>query len=369
MSVCGDRHGTGVSLNIKSSPVRFPASGRIDGLSRYLFVLVASLVFPLASSAQPRAQGQQPVAETKPPPEPVVLATVDENPIYAGEVQSLLAAIPRQEMLKPKQRAQVEAVLLNQLIGQRLVVKYLRRIDEFISAHHVDAAVEDLRDKLAQQKRKLEDHLQRKGITESALRAEIEWRMSWKRYVTRRVTDKVLEDYFEDHRADYDGRQLRLQHLLLKLAAGDGEARHKEVISKAAKIREQIVAGQLSFDEAVARHSQAPSSDNAGDVGFVHRHGQLTEQFLAAGFRLKPGEISPPVTTQFGVHLIRCAEIKPGQKKWSDVGNQLRSAVIRRGFKKIVQNERKNAKVSFTGRGPYLDPEKNELVVPEKNEQ
>lgn len=289
--------------------------------------------------------------------QPVVVATVDDKPIYAGEVQAMLKTIPRYQSQSGERRTRVEAELLRQLVGRRLVLHYLHRKDQAISHHHVDDAVADLKKSLVAQKRTLDGYLKQQGITEAALRADFEWRLSWESYIKRRITDKVLEDHFNKHLADYDGRQLRIQHMLLKFSAKDRDQR----LAEAERIKKQISAGQLSFEDAVQKYSQSPSKKKGGDIGFIHRHGKMVEPFLQAAFQLSPGQISSPVITSFGVHLIRCSELKPGEKKWTDVQDELRRTIILRGFNTIVGVERQQAQVHFTGRGAYLDPETGEL--------
>ncbi|MEK6249691.1 MAG: peptidylprolyl isomerase, partial [Planctomycetales bacterium] len=337
--------------------------GLLRQLLRCQTMLVAlsapSLIFAQPVSDKPvsdkSAKVDQAVAD-----QPVVVATVDNDPIYAGEVQAMLKVIPRQKTYSDINRARVEGEILNQLIGRRLVVHYLRRKDQAISHHHIDDAVADLRKNLEAQKQALDGFLKKQGITESALRADFDWRLSWESYINNRVTDDVLKKHFDKHRADHDGRQLKLKHLLLKFK-DQGHNDKDQRIAEAQRIRDQITADQLTFEDAVQQYSQAPSRNKGGDTGFVHRHGEMVEPFLQAAFQLQPGQISPPVTTPFGVHLILCSELKPGDKKWADVRDELRHDVIFRGFKAIVDVERQEAQVHFTGRGAYIDPDSGEL--------
>jgi parvulin-like peptidyl-prolyl isomerase len=291
------------------------------------------------------------------------VATVDSVPVYAGEVADAIQRLRLGDKLPESDLPRLEAQVLSQLIDERLALLYLVRHGEAVSKHLVDAALAELTSKLQQKKIALDDYLAQRGFTEAALRTQFTWRMSWERYLAKRVTDEVLQKHFDANRRDFDGTRVRVRHILFRppKASPDEVAAAKQ---RAAILRDQILANKITFTDAAAKYSAAPTAKEGGDVGLISRYGEMVEPFAAAAFALEIDEISPPVETQFGVHLIQCTEIKPGDKKWTDVADRLRSAVIQRGFRAIVRSQRPRVKVEFTGRAPYFDPATGQLKLP-----
>ena len=70
----------------------------------------------------------------------------------------------------------------------------------------------------------------------------------------------------------------------------------------------ELKAGK-DFEELAKKFSSCPSWKNGGDLGFFSR-GQMVKEFEDAAFNLEPGQISGPVRTQFGIHIIKLLEKK-----------------------------------------------------------
>ncbi len=83
----------------------------------------------------------------------------------------------------------------------------------------------------------------------------------------------------------------------------------KETVKKRLnEIRDQIISGETTFAEMARKHSEDPgSAASGGDLGFWKR-GELAPEFEATALRMKPGDISRPVETKFGFHIIQLIE-------------------------------------------------------------
>ena len=79
---------------------------------------------------------------------------------------------------------------------------------------------------------------------------------------------------------------------------------------EALKIKADIENGKISFEDAAAKYSKCPSgSRSGGDLGGFGR-GQMVKPFEDAAFKAPVGEITEPVQTQFGYHLIKVTAAK-----------------------------------------------------------
>ncbi|MBN1585483.1 peptidyl-prolyl cis-trans isomerase [Candidatus Uhrbacteria bacterium] len=77
-------------------------------------------------------------------------------------------------------------------------------------------------------------------------------------------------------------------------------------------VREKIEDGG-DFGALASEYSDdTASAANGGDLGWFGR-GEMVPEFESAAFSMEPGEVSPPIKTQFGYHIIRVEEVRNGQ--------------------------------------------------------
>lgn len=126
------------------------------------------------------------------------------------------------------------------------------------------------------------------------------------------ISDEEVKKYFEDNKEMFKGEaSVRAKHILI-----DNEDKAKE-------IKEKINNG-LSFEDAAREFSTCPSSSQGGDLGTFTR-GKMVPEFENAAFELEIGQISEPVKTQFGYHLIKVDEKLPEvMKSFDEVKDSLK---------------------------------------------
>lgn len=129
------------------------------------------------------------------------------------------------------------------------------------------------------------------------------------------VTDPEIEAYYKDHRNEYEVKERRrARHILLKISKDGDEESIEKIREKAEKIRDQIENGEDFADLAKENSEDVGSAKNGGELGFFSR-GMLEKPFEEAVFSMKEGEVSKPVLTRFGWHIIELEDIEPGRVK------------------------------------------------------
>ncbi|MCH5375006.1 MAG: peptidylprolyl isomerase, partial [Planctomycetes bacterium] len=227
----------------------------------------------------------------------------------------------------------------------RLVLDYLQSVGEGATQAELDRAVLRLQKVAEQQGDDWTEFVHRSGLDPARLRQQLAWEIGWTRFLEKHVTDENLQRYFEQHRREFDGSQVRVAHLLLRVASPQDPAAVAATIQRADGIRKQIVDGQLTFADAARQFSEAPTAKDGGAIGMIGRRGPMPEAFSAAAFALDAGQVSDPVVSRFGVHLIQSLEIVPGDKTWRDVRDNLQQAVTRYLFRWAADRQRPRATI------------------------
>lgn len=112
-----------------------------------------------------------------------------------------------------------------------------------------------------------------------------------------------LRTYFEENQDQYGKDEIHARHILIQLPEDASQAQVQSAEQQIADIQRQLEEG-ADFAEMARQYSDGPSGSDGGDLGWFGR-GQMVAPFEEAAFALEEGEISDPVRTQFGVHLIK----------------------------------------------------------------
>ncbi len=305
---------------------------------------------PAAAAVQPAAADAGPVA-----------ATVNGVPIYAADVDRPFELMQKAGQLGKEDPRWIKARMLSQLVDRQVADQALMSDKTLYTEEEVETQLKQLREAAQKQGATLEQLAAAQGVSIDKLRQDVTFRIATQRYVQKQL-NTVLPDYVRQHKAEFDGTEIRAKHIMLRpVGYADSVDSLK---ARAESIREEIASGNIDFDAAARKYSHAPSREQGGDVGFIPRRGVMLEPFSAALFQLKPGEISEPVATTLGVHLIQAGEVKPGTKDIKESLQLIQQLVAEDVLKRLISEQRSRAKIEFTGAVPYFKPGTEELATP-----
>ncbi len=160
-----------------------------------------------------------------------------------------------------------------------------------------------------------------------------------KRVITGMAMEKILSDvsvseqdvqaFYDEHKAAFEVPEtVKASHILIQVSKDAGKKDWGEAKKKLVALRKDILAKKISFEDAAKANSSCPSKARGGDLGFFAK-GQMVPEFDEVAFKTKVGEISAPVKTQFGYHLVKVTDHKDSSiKPLDDVKDDIRQQLL-----------------------------------------
>jgi len=254
-------------------------------------------------------------------PLPDVVATVEGQEIKKEELeQALTAALARQgipaDQLPGDQKTQGYRMLLNDLITEKLVTK--RSADIEVKEEDVTAQFEQFRSRFGSSET-FDEQMKQAGQSVEKIKTDIRAYLKQQNWVQDQVkdapkaTDADAEEYYTKNPSDFKKpEQVRASHILVTVAADATEEQVGEKKKAADAILARVKGGE-AFDKLASELSEDPSAkQNAGDLNFFTRE-QMVPEFANAAFGMKKGDISEPVKSQFGFHIIQVTDRKDAE--------------------------------------------------------
>ncbi len=162
-----------------------------------------------------------------------------------------------------------------------------------------------------------------------------------------KVDDAAIQSYYDEHKQEYE--QVTASHILIRfkgssvaLRPGEKDLTEEEALAKAKELREKIVKGGDFAAISKAESDDTGSGANGGSLGTFGR-GRMVPVFEQAAFSLPVGEVSEPLKSQFGYHLIKVE--KRESKTLAEVTPQIEAQLKPALARKAVDDLRKGIPV------------------------
>ncbi len=264
-----------------------------------------------------------PVAEREGPPKAAgPVAMVNGAPVTAeafnAQVEQLLAA----GRVEPKMLWELRQQLVDNLINQELLEQSVKGADVEVTEADIDAKLVEARADFDLFKKMnpgttatFEQMLTSLGMDPNAPREGFAKAIVIERLLESRGYIKPSE---EEVRAFYDGNlerfsapeRARASHILVKVADSASEADWAAAQVRAEALAAEAKAPGADFPELAKQKSEGPSGPGGGDLGFFTRD-KMVKPFADAVWGMDTGEVSDPVRTRFGWHVIKKTEHQP----------------------------------------------------------
>ncbi|WP_331962925.1 peptidylprolyl isomerase [Candidatus Binatus sp.] len=298
----------------------------------------------------PNPAGEAQTDEPPPPPAPVasdeppepstpaldkVVASVDGDPITMREVKDFAAQHGQPIQTDDFASSDAAKAAVKALIGEKLLEQEVKKYDDKVDDAQIDKYIQQLRQDKHLSDAEFRAQLQASGMSYDELRKrarlDIEKAMMIEQEVRAKidVSDAEIKAYYDAHKEDFTitKERFKLAQILIALPPNPTAAQVSAAQKKADMIRARAAKGD-DFSALARVYSDDESKSNGGELGWF-APSDVMDQILAAVKPLKPGEISAPVRTSHGIHIVKLEEHEvPGVQPLNEVKAPIRAQLI-----------------------------------------
>ncbi len=304
-------------------------------ISAVALVILLAVVACQLGADQPKSVAPK-TTKTAAKSDSPVLVRVNGQPITEADLDFFAKKILK---LTAAEVAQKREQLIEQLIERQLLRAFLAQKKVAAEPARLDLHFTQVKTRLKDRGEDFDKLLAKSGFTEESWRSELKLPLDWDEYVRRQTTDDKLRDVWKTRKHEFDGSEVRAAQIALK---GDDPAADEK---RLAELRQQIVAGKLTFADAAKMHSQAPAAAKGGDLGRFGFRGKQPPPYPQITFGLKVGEVSEPVRSPFGVLLLTVTERIDGQLSLEDARPEILQQLSIEMQRDVLKQERAKAKI------------------------
>mgnify|MGYP001574134023 CR=1 FL=1 len=275
-----------------------------------------------------------------------VIATVNGKKITQADLANRLEAFRNTDA---ETLNTIKQEILDQLITDILLEEFIDKQGLVVAPEEIEREVDQVRSTMTGKQtdagQSLEKVLAAIGSNMGEFKRSIKHSLALGKYFNNKIDDRTLEKYFDGNKSLFNGESVKVCHILIDTRNMKIQEELSHTLEQIKSIKREIDKG-AAFDEMAKKYSNCPSAQNGGDLGFIQRKGTLAKSFLDTAFSLRTGQISEPVQTEFGYHLIKVTEKKEGANiKFGDVKEKVREAVLEEETLKLLSQLHKAAQI------------------------
>lgn len=296
-------------------------------------------------------------ANNKPIDLPEVVATVNGQNITRQQLQDLFnsalqASGAKIQDLNAQQQLGGYTQLLQDLIMDKLVAS--ASANETVSDADVDAELAKIKGQFPDDKT-FQDQIAQAGLTPEKLKENIRTGLQQSRWMKSQVkapeiTDEQAKSFYDSNIKEFEQPEtVKASHILFMVDADAKEDVVKQKEEAANKAAERAAAGE-DFTKLAKELSEEPgAAESGGDLGFFPKD-RMVPEFAEVAFSQKVGDISKPVKTQFGWHIIKVTDRKaagtvPFDQVKEQIVSYLKSSKQKEEVQAVLNKLKESAKI------------------------
>lgn len=243
-----------------------------------------------------------------------IVAIVNAESITSSQLRDRIARV-RQNLQKQGQGEQMppmevlERQILEQLVLERIQLQRAHNVSIKITDDMIERAIALIASNNRFTPDQLRDAIKRDGMTWDKFREEVRTELTLTRLRESEVDNKVvvsdaeIANFIRNHPEALSGTEYHVAHILLRVPTELNEEKMKAFQARAEKVLSRLHAGE-SFAKVAANSSDSPDNVKGGELGWLNRE-NLPGFYADVVSGLKPGEISPPLQSNVGLHIIK----------------------------------------------------------------
>lgn len=317
---------------------------------------------PSTPDAAPTAEAPKPI-EVPPGTGPVAKVggvDIPRDQFNREFVQTIERYQKARHDVKPALRERLKDNIVRRLVDAEVIAQQAKKMG-------VELAPAELAEKWEQHKKRYgsEDafkaFLERAGTSAEDVQRQFEQNLLREKVFAKAseavtVEEAEVKDFFEKNRERYDEpEQVKASHILIRMAPN---ASPEEKAAKKKRAEEALAAVKkkgAKFETVAAEFGEDPTKDRGGDLGFFQK-GRMVKPFEEAVWGMKVGQVSGPVETQFGYHIIKKIEVKPARKRpFGEVKEQIEKSLLARKRNQAIRDSleawKKDANIEIIEKG------------------
>ncbi|MBU2706936.1 peptidylprolyl isomerase [Zooshikella marina] len=160
-------------------------------------------------------------------------------------------------------------------------------------------------------------------------------------YLQNQITDEAVADYYAKNQQQYSAEKVHVAHILIRTKPSMTEAERQAKLNQAQELYSKIQA-DADFNETAKQYSEDKlSATKGGDLGWLPK-GAIAPTFSTTAFAMAQGEVSTPVATPYGFHIIKVVEPaktiqQPLEKVRGDIRYILRQQARKAELDRLLQ--------------------------------